>query len=54
MEGRFNGGFFALQVWGGLYLEGLTDGGANFRNFTVFLALPIILLIYPQNTLYEH
>ena len=22
-EGRFNGGFFALRVWGGLYLEGL-------------------------------
>ena len=35
-EGRFNGGFFALRVWGayiwrGLYLEGL----AYFRNFTV-------------------
>ena len=22
-EGRFTGGFFAVQVWGGLYLEGL-------------------------------
>ena len=29
MEGRFNGGFFALQV------GGLTFGGAYFRNFTV-------------------
>ena len=35
MEGRFNGGFFALPVWGGLYLEGLIQGGAYFRNFTV-------------------
>ena len=31
MEGRFNGGFFALQVWGayiwrGLYMEGLIFG----------------------------
>ena len=39
MERRLNGGFFALQVWGGLYLEGLTDGGANFRNFTVFFGV---------------
>ena len=23
LEGRFNGGFFALPVWGGLHLEGL-------------------------------
>ena len=23
MEGRFNGGFFALPAWGGLCLEGL-------------------------------
>ena len=34
-EGRFNGGFFALRFWGGLYLEGLIHGGAYFRNFTV-------------------
>ena len=27
MEGRFNGGFFALPVW-----------GAYFRDFTVFMA----------------
>ena len=27
LEGRFNGGFFALLVWGG--------GGGYFRNFTV-------------------
>ena len=28
LEGRFNGGFFALRVWGGggLYLEGLISG----------------------------
>ena len=30
MEGRFNVGFFALPVWGGLIF-----GGAYFRNFTV-------------------
>ena len=35
LEGRFNGGFFALQDLGGLYLEGLIYGGAYFRNFTV-------------------
>ena len=35
MEGRFNKRLFALQVWGGLYLEGLIHGGACFRNFTV-------------------
>ena len=34
-EGRFNEGFFALRVRGGLYLEGLKHGGAYFRNFTV-------------------
>ena len=27
--------FFALSLWGGLYLEGLIHGGAYFRNFTV-------------------
>ena len=36
LEGRFNGGFFALRVWGGLHLEGLIHGGAYFRNFTVY------------------
>ena len=36
LEGRFNGGFFALLDWGGLYFEGLIYGGAYFRNFTVF------------------
>ena len=31
LEGRFNGGFFALQVW-----EAYTwGGGAYFQNFTV-------------------
>ena len=34
-EGQFNGGFFVLRVWGGLYLEGFIHGGACFRNFTV-------------------
>ena len=40
LERQFNGGFFALRVWGayiwrGLYMEGLIHGGAYFRNFTV-------------------
>ena len=34
-EERFNGEFFALPVWGGLFLEGLIHWGAYFRNFTV-------------------
>ena len=40
-EGRFNGGFFALRVWGGLYLEGLIHGGVYFRNFTVFVKVEL-------------
>ena len=32
---QFNGGFFVLPVWGGLYLEGLIHGGAYFWNFLV-------------------
>ena len=39
LEGRFNGGFFALQVLGGLYLEGLIHGGTYFQNFMVSLPL---------------
>ena len=35
LEGRLNGGFFALRVLGGLYLEGVMYGGAYFRSFTV-------------------
>ena len=40
LDGLFNGGFFALPVWGaciwrGLHLEGLAHGGPYFRNFTV-------------------
>ena len=39
LEGRFNGGQFALRVLGGLYLEKLIHGRAYFRNFTVTGAL---------------
>ena len=35
LEGRFNGGFFALSVWGAYICRGF-HGGAYFRNFTVF------------------
>ena len=36
LEGRFNGGFFALRVWGayiwrGLYMEGLIFGLLRYR-----------------------
>ena len=43
LEGRFNGGFFALPVLGGLYLEGLVHGGAYFRNFTVYFHVRVKL-----------
>ena len=39
-EGRFNGGFFALPVWGGLYLEGLI-----FRILRYILAMMMMMLI---------
>ena len=35
LEGRFNGGFFALPDWGAYIWRGLYRGGAYFRNFTV-------------------
>ena len=34
--GLYLEGFFALRVWGDLYLEGLIHGGTYFPNFTVF------------------
>ena len=37
LDGRFNGGFFALSVWGAYIWRGLyIHGGAYFRNFTVY------------------
>ena len=33
LEGRFNGGFFALPDWGGLYLEGLIPWRGLFSEF---------------------
>ena len=49
-RGRFNEGFFALPVWRGLYLEGLIDGGAYFRNFTVWSVLSVeVCLIYSSS-----
>ena len=35
LEGRFDGGFFALPVWG-LIFGGVIHGGAYFRTFTVY------------------
>ena len=47
LEGRFNGGFFALPVWGayiwrGLYMEGLIFGILRYRTCSLCLrvALP--------------
>ena len=55
MEGRFNGGFFALPDWGGII-----HGGAYFRNFSVrkmfsllhcspLLDPPLLDSSYPRN-----
>ena len=33
LEGRFNGGFFALRVWGGLIFGGAYTGRALFSEF---------------------
>ena len=35
LEGRFNGGFFVLRVWGGLYLEGLIFGIFTVSSFSL-------------------
>ena len=51
LEGRFNGGFFALQVWGayiwrGLYMEGLIFGILRYlRSSDVSLSNLAILQI---------
>ena len=42
LEGQFNGGFFALRVWGAYYLEGLIYGGAYFRSFMVTFVLIVV------------
>ena len=43
LEGRFNGGFFALPVWGayiwrGLYMEGLIFGILQYSPETLHLS----------------
>ena len=48
MEGRFNGRFFALQVWGAYIWKGLIHGGAYFRNFMVFWRCPLCFLFTPK------
>ena len=37
LEGRFNGRFFALRVWGAYIWGGLIHGGAYFPYFTVYI-----------------
>ena len=48
MEGRFNGRFFALQVWGAYIWKGLIHGGAYFRNFMVFWRCSLCFLFTPK------
>ena len=36
LRGDLTEGFLRYRFGGGLYLEGLTHGGAYFRNFTVY------------------
>ena len=43
-------GFFALRVWGGLYLEGLMHGGAYFRNFTLVSKVVVLAVIKTLET----
>ena len=43
LEGRFNGRFSALRVWGDFYLERLIHGGAYFRNFAVTMYIIFFL-----------
>ena len=45
LERQFNGGFFALPVWGAFILEGLIHGGAYFQNFMVFLVKERIIIM---------
>ena len=54
LEGRFNGGVFALPVWGWgggeLYLEALIHGGAYFRNFVVpSITYPTLINYFQHN-----
>ena len=44
--GKVTEGFFALRVWGGIYLEGPIHGGAYFRNFTAYSFLCLISLVF--------
>ena len=44
LEGRFNGGFFALRVWGayiwkGLYMEGLLFGILGYDTGVTFITV---------------
>ena len=38
LEGRFNGGFFGLPVWGAYIWRGLYVEGLIFQNFTVAMS----------------
>ena len=50
LEGWFNGGFFALRVWGAYILEGLIHRGAYLWNFMVYCCSiteePLLLSVY--------
>jgi len=53
LEGRFNGGFFALPVWGaytwrGLYMEGLIFGILRYVILLCFLAKNLTVITNGQ------
>ena len=46
LEGPFNGGFFALRVWGGLYMDGLIF--EIFVRYSKYIKKGNVLLIIDQ------
>ena len=59
LEGRFNGGFFALPVWGayiwrGLYMEGLIFGILRYSTSTLWPLFTYVLLHYEVALLLSH
>ena len=56
LEGRFNGGFFALPVWGAylwssLYMEGLIFGILRYLGHSLIRGMLTIYTNYPRGNL---
>ena len=51
LEGRFNGGFFALPVWGAYIWRGLYMERLIFRNFTVMKESTVNCKVCPMTNL---